>query len=62
MKEQIKHMQNEPDIGSGEKSPGQHETESMIEQVGRTQRTQQPAGSPQEEKKEKKGNAPAPGH
>ena len=58
MKEQIKHLQNEPDIGSGEKSPGQRETEGMIEQVGRAQRTQQPAGSPQ---KEEQGNAAAPG-
>lgn len=58
MKEQIKHMQNEPDIGSGEKSPGQHETESMIEQVGRTQKTQQqPAGSPHEKKEREYGRA-----
>lgn len=30
----IKHMPNEADVGSGEKEPGQQETEKMIEQVG----------------------------
>ncbi len=30
----IKHMPNEADVGSGEKGPGQKETEKMIEQVG----------------------------
>jgi|GEM_PF-2753786 len=42
MKDQVKHMQDEPDIGSGEKNPGQVDTEKMIEQVGKTQKTGQP--------------------
>jgi hypothetical protein len=42
MKEQPKDLRNEADIGSGEKTPGEHETEKMIEQVGN------PAGKPKE--------------
>lgn len=34
MQNPIKHMPNEADVGSGEKGPGQKETEKMIEQVG----------------------------
>jgi hypothetical protein len=30
----IKHMPTEVDVGSGEKGPGQKDTEKMIEQVG----------------------------
>ena len=35
------HMMNEPDIGSGEKSPGEKETEEQIRQI--PQRTPEPA-------------------
>ena len=34
MENPIKHLPNEADVGSGEKGPGQRETEKMIEQVG----------------------------
>lgn len=34
MENPIKHMPTEADVGSGEKEPGQKETEKMIEQVG----------------------------
>ena len=34
MQNPIIHMPNEADVGSGEKGPGQKETEKMIEQVG----------------------------
>jgi len=34
MENPIKHMPTEADVGSGEKGPGQKETEKMIEQVG----------------------------
>lgn len=34
MQNPIKHMPTEADVGSGEKEPGQKETEKMIEQVG----------------------------
>jgi hypothetical protein len=34
------HMMNEPDIGSGEKSPGEQETEEQIRQI--PQRTPEP--------------------
>ena len=39
--EKGRHMMNEPDIGSGEKSPGEQETEEQIRQI--PQRTPQPA-------------------
>ncbi len=32
----VEHRTDEPDIGSGEKTPGQHDTEKMIEQVPTT--------------------------
>lgn len=31
--ERSRHMWDEPDIGSGEKTPGQQETEEMIRQI-----------------------------
>ncbi len=34
MENPIKHMPTEADVGSGEKGPGQKETEKLIEQVG----------------------------
>lgn len=34
MENPIKHMPTEADVGSGEKEPGQKETEKMIEQIG----------------------------
>ena len=34
MENPIKHLSTESDVGSGEKGPGQKETEKMIEQVG----------------------------
>ena len=34
MENPIKHMPTEVDVGSGEKGPGQKETEKMIEQIG----------------------------
>lgn len=34
MENPIKQMPTEADVGSGEKGPGQKETEKMIEQVG----------------------------
>jgi hypothetical protein len=34
MENPIKHMPTEADVGSGEKGPGQKETEKMIEQLG----------------------------
>jgi hypothetical protein len=34
MQEPIKHMDNEADVGSGEKGPAELETERMIEQIG----------------------------
>jgi DNA-binding PucR family transcriptional regulator len=34
MAEPVRHLPEEADIGSGEKNPGQKETEKMIEQVG----------------------------
>lgn len=34
MQNPIKHMPTEADVGSGEKGPGQKDTEKMIEQVG----------------------------
>lgn len=34
MQKPIRHMPTEADVGSGEKEPGQKETEKMIEQVG----------------------------
>jgi hypothetical protein len=41
MKTRTVHMPDEADIGSGEKSPGQHDTEKLIEQVSGS--SQQPA-------------------
>ena len=38
--EKGRHMINEPDIGSGEKSPGEQETEEQIRQI--PQRTPEP--------------------
>lgn len=38
------HLINEPDIGSGEKSPGERETEEQIRQI--PQRTPPPATKP----------------
>ena len=35
MNGQNEHMTNEEDIGSGEKAPGQQDTEKIIEQVGK---------------------------
>jgi hypothetical protein len=35
------HMLNEPDIGSGEKSPGEQETDEQIRQI--PQRTSEPS-------------------
>jgi hypothetical protein len=37
MNSQPKNLHDEPDIGSGEKSPGQQDTEKMIEQVGNSE-------------------------
>lgn len=34
-------LRNEADIGSGEKSPGQEDTEKMIEQIGKRDDGQQ---------------------
>jgi 50S ribosomal subunit-associated GTPase HflX len=34
MQEPIKHMPTEADVGSGEKGPGEQETDEMIKQVG----------------------------
>lgn len=34
MQTPIKHMPTEADVGSGEKGPGERETDEMIEQVG----------------------------
>ena len=34
MENPAKHMPTEVDVGSGEKGPGQKETEKMIEQIG----------------------------
>jgi len=34
MQNPIKHLPNEADVGSGEKGPGERETDKMIEQVG----------------------------
>ena len=38
------HLDHEADIGSGEKSPGQRETEKLIEEVG--DRAKQPSKPP----------------
>lgn len=40
-------MYDEADIGSGEKSPGQHETEEMIRQIPPLPYAHQPDGSPE---------------
>jgi hypothetical protein len=37
MKQPIRHLPDEADIGSGEKSPGHRDTEKLIEQVGSSQ-------------------------
>ncbi len=37
---------DEADVGSGEKNPGQHDTEDMIEQVGQSLQQQAPAAPP----------------
>lgn len=34
MKQRITHLREEADIGSGEKTPGQQDTEKFIEQIG----------------------------
>lgn len=34
MQKPISHISNEADVGSGEKGPGEQETDKMIEQVG----------------------------
>ena len=34
MQNRVTHMPTEADVGSGEKGPGERETEKMIEQVG----------------------------
>lgn len=34
MQNRVTHMPTEADVGSGEKEPGERETEKMIEQVG----------------------------
>lgn len=34
MQTPIKHMPTEADVGSGEKGPGERETDEMIKQVG----------------------------
>lgn len=55
MQNPIKHMPSEADVGSGEKEPGQQETEKMIEQVGdkvdETKRDEKQSGG---------GNKPTP--
>ncbi len=33
MAEQTKHLVDEVDVGSGEKNPGQKETEKLVEQI-----------------------------
>ncbi|MDB5825200.1 MAG: hypothetical protein JWR21_3904 [Herminiimonas sp.] len=43
MKAPIKHLPDEADIGSGEKSPGHRDTEKLIEQVGNSP-AQKPSG------------------
>lgn len=58
MKEPSKHMQDEPDIGSGEKNPGQKDTEKMIEQVGTAQQKGKPASPTQPPDKQEAGTAP----
>jgi hypothetical protein len=34
MQKSVNHISHEADVGSGEKGPGEHETDKMIEQVG----------------------------
>ena len=46
MQKPITHMPTEADVGSGEKGPGERETDEMIKQVGdkveETRQTEQP--------------------
>ncbi len=35
MGKQTRHLRDEVDIGSGEKTPGEHDTEKLIEEVGK---------------------------
>lgn len=40
MKNQERHMLDEADIGSGEKTPGQEDTDKIIEQIGKNRKNQ----------------------
>jgi hypothetical protein len=42
MTKQYKHLIDEADIGSGEKTPGQQETEKFIEEVGKDRKNNLP--------------------
>ncbi|MES2537327.1 MAG: hypothetical protein V4632_15795 [Pseudomonadota bacterium] len=54
----VKHLPDEADIGSGEKNPGQKDTEKMIEQVGnKTRERDQPDTPARKSDKEKDQNA-----
>jgi hypothetical protein len=57
MKAPIRHLPDEADIGSGEKSPGHRDTEKLIEQVG-----DWPAQKPADKTPENKTGGAAPGN
>jgi hypothetical protein len=58
MTKPVKHLPDEADIGSGEKSPGQKDTEKMIEQVGnKTRERDHPDAPVRQPDKEKDQNA-----
>lgn len=55
MNNQTKHMIDEADIGSGEKQPGQEDTEKIIEQIGEIEQDAPQESESQENKPEKNG-------
>ena len=54
-----KHVIHEADIGSGEKTPGQHDTEQMIEKVPRTPASPGTAAPSPPQDEQQSGPAPA---
>jgi hypothetical protein len=59
MAEPVRHLPDEADIGSGEKNPGQKDTEKMIEQVGR--KPPQPEQSDENRRERNEGKDPNAG-
>jgi len=62
MGKQIRHLHDEADIGSGEKTPADHETENLIDQLGRHDAHKQQGGEQQQRAVKQKDRDPATRH